>query len=787
MTRIEGIGSAIRRVVLALVTLAMLAVDVAPALAVIDTSADAADTQALLDRWNSDLTRIDMALDRVGVSDYDLRNLREQTAAIVNSASAFADGLTPQVAAAAAQVKELSPVQGADAAVSDAIKDELASAQKLYADLSGSQQQAQAIAVHGTFTNSQINDRRRRLFTGRLLERNASLIDPTLWSDAAAEVPGVAARSNELISGWVRVLQVRNDRTAIALVLAVIAAMLLLLVPGRRMLIRRVRSALPEPGKSSDRRSRVMVATTVVALNTLVPTGVLVGGHAILDALDLSPGRIDQLWWGVTSAVALFSLGFGVSRALLAPWRPDLRLVEIEHAIARRIFHFTVAIAAMQALSVFIERFSRVAYTGLPLIIAADGLLSTVSSVLIIMTVRMLNHRPPAEEEEEDPAEEPILRRMALVVAAMAAAVAIVANLMGYVALGRFITAQIAWVSTIVALLVLLIMLADELTSAWFRREGVVGSRLIASIGFAPRSITQAGVLFNGLVRALLVAGAVLVVIAPWGVDSTSVFESVRQVFFGFRVGSISISFSTIIAALAVFAIGFVITRAMQNWLETRFLPTTRLDSGLRNSIRTSVGYLGTIAAAAFAFGYAGLDLSNVAIVAGALSVGIGLGLQAIVNNFVSGLILLAERPIRAGDWIAVGAEEGIVKRINVRATEIETFDRATLIVPNSTLITGQVKNMVLRDRSGRIILPVTVAKTTDPERVRAVLLEIAKAHPLVLAYPAPSVLFTAFNNVSLDFELRCYLSDIAQGMQVRSDIRFECLARFRNEDISLP
>jgi len=127
------------------------------------------------------------------------------------------------------------------------------------------------------------------------------------------------------------------------------------------------------------------------------------------------------------------------------------------------------------------------------------------------------------------------------------------------------------------------------------------------------------------------------------------------------------------------------------------------------------------------------------------------------------------------------------VKRINVRATEIETFDRATLIVPNSTLITGQVKNMVLRDRSGRIILPVTVAKTTDPERVRAVLLEVAKAHPLVLAYPAPSVLFTAFNNVSLDFELRCYLSDIAQGLQVRSDIRFECLARFRNEGISLP
>ncbi len=746
------------------------------------------DAQARIDRWNSDLTRIDMAVDRVNVSDFDLRNLRDQTLAIVNAAGLYADSLGPKVDAAMAQVKELTPIEGADATVSDAIKDNLAVAQKLLGDLSGSQKQAQAIAAHGTYTTTQINDRRRRLFAGRLLERNSSLIDPGLWNDAVTEVPNVINRAADLIGDWFRVLDDRNDRTAIAIVLAILAAMLALIIPGRHFIIRRLRLPAPAPNAPGGHEPKVFAAAVVVALNTLVPVGVLVGGHAILNALNLSPNRIDQLFWGITSAVALFSLSFGVSRALLAPTRPDLRLVGVDEAKATRIFTFTVTIAALQAIAVFIERFSTIAYTALPLIIAADGVISTVSAVLIILTVRTINHRDADDEEDEDPAaEEPIIRRLAMFGALVMASIAIVANLIGYVALGRFITTQIAWIATVIALLVLLMMLTDQLTAAWFRREGVVGSRLIASVGFAPRSLTQAGVLFNGFVQANLVGAAILLIIAPWGIDSTSVFESVRQLFFGFRIGSISISISTIFAGIAVFVVGVVVTRAIQGWLDTRFLPTTRLDSGLRNSIRTCVGYIGMITAATIAFGYAGLDLSSIAIVAGALSVGIGLGLQAIVNNFVSGLILLAERPIRAGDWIAVGAEEGIVKRINVRATEIETFDRATLIVPNSSLITGTVKNMVLRDRSGRIIVPFSVAKTADPEKVREVLLAAAKAHRLVLAYPEASVLFTAIAAAGLDFELRCYLSDIGQGAQVKSDLRFDCMSRFPAAEISLP
>ena len=125
-------------------------------------------------------------------------------------------------------------------------------------------------------------------------------------------------------------------------------------------------------------------------------------------------------------------------------------------------------------------------------------------------------------------------------------------------------------------------------------------------------------------------------------------------------------------------------------------------DLGLRNSIRTSLGYLGFLVAAGLALGYLGLNYEKLALVAGALSVGIGFGLQSIVNNFVSGLILLWERAVRVGDWIVVGADQGFVRRINVRSTEIETFDRAQVIIPNSNLVSGVVTNLVRNDRSGR-------------------------------------------------------------------------------------
>jgi small-conductance mechanosensitive channel len=200
-------------------------------------------------------------------------------------------------------------------------------------------------------------------------------------------------------------------------------------------------------------------------------------------------------------------------------------------------------------------------------------------------------------------------------------------------------------------------------------------------------------------------------------------------------------------------------------------------------------GYIGFIIAILIGLSTAGVNFANIAIVAGALSVGIGFGLQNIVNNFVSGLILLFERPIKTGDWISVGGTEGFVKQISVRSTRIQTFDRADVIVPNSELISQQVTNRTLHDAFGRVTIPVGVAYGSDTELVRDLLLQIANDHPEVVKtgeVPPAQVLFQAFGDSTLNFELRCIIRNVSLVLVVSSEMNFAIDKRFREHKIEI-
>jgi potassium-dependent mechanosensitive channel len=306
-------------------------------------------------------------------------------------------------------------------------------------------------------------------------------------------------------------------------------------------------------------------------------------------------------------------------------------------------------------------------------------------------------------------------------------------------------------------------------------------------MGLSGARIEQVGVVLSGGIRLMLIVVAALLALAPYGIESGDIFGWLDTIFTGLTIGEITLSFSAILAALALFLVGVIATRGAQRWLDTQFLPRTRMDAGIRNSVKTGVGYAGVILAAMVAGSALGLNISNVAIVAGALSIGIGFGLQSVVNNFVSGLILLAERPIKTGDWIVVGAEQGLVKRISVRATEIETFDRASVIIPNSDLISGVVKNWVHGDRTGRITIQIGASYECEPEQVRDLLLDCARAHPGVLIYPEPRVFFTGFGQNSLDFQLFCFVGDVGASLAVKSDLHFEILRRLRGAGIEIP
>ncbi|MGQ0619070.1 MAG: mechanosensitive ion channel family protein [Panacagrimonas sp.] len=278
-----------------------------------------------------------------------------------------------------------------------------------------------------------------------------------------------------------------------------------------------------------------------------------------------------------------------------------------------------------------------------------------------------------------------------------------------------------------------------------------------------------------------------------WGLDELGRAFVDKLLGEGFMVGSTKIAPGKLVLGLLAFLLLVTFTRWFKGKLERDWLPMTRLEPSVRMSVATLYGYATFVIAVLVGLSAAGLDLSRIAIVAGALSVGIGFGLQNIVNNFVSGLILLFERPVRLGDYIKVGNTEGFVRQIRIRSTELENGDHISIIVPNSALLSAEVENWNYRNSLGRVIVSVGVNYGVEPGLVKQLLLEIADEHPLVIKsgermdVPGPFVVFKDFGDSSLVFEIRACIADIYSKLVVASDLRFAIHSRFKQRGIDMP
>ena len=501
---------------------------------------------------------------------------------------------------------------------------------------------------------------------------------------------------------------------------------------------------------------------------------------ALISVGSLTDGA-EQLAWITATMVFVASYITGLGRAILMD-RGSWRLAPISDETVQRIRHFPFLIGLVAALGVLLEQLNSLIGASLPATIAGSCLIALTTALAIggmMWTLTRIRRKALKAKEGEAPPQALFWGLVAVAVWLMLAAT-VVFSLGGYVALAVFIVRQISWLAIIGGTVYLLMQFADDFFTSAFSGDGPIGRFAYTMIGLSPGAVDQVGLLLSGISRVVILFLAVAATLAPFGAGRDGLPGRLNTATAGFTIGDVTISPGAILGAVAIFILGITIVRGVHRWLTEKFLPKTSLDAAVRTSVSTTFRYIGLIVSTAAALSYAGLNLGNVALIASALSVGIGFGLQAIVQNFISGLILLAERPIKIGDWITVGDAEGDVRHINVRATQIELMDRSTLIVPNSELITKSVRNKTLTNSIARLQMKFSVPPENDPAAVRDLLLSAMRGHQNVLADPGPAVFIDGVDEGKVAFNAIAFVSSPRSVYSTRSALWFDILQRFR-------
>ena len=748
------------------------------------------DDRARLDGIKAELAQIDAAAQERDMSDAALQALRARIDPIQDELRAIIARQTPRLAAAKSRLDQLGPKPEAGKGSPEGtdVAKERDDQEKQRAESDDILRLARLMSVQGTQLQSAIAERRLTSFAREVFRRSSSIVSPLLWGDAIGSLPREGQALAQFFRNARSSLAAGPDRTQLTVLLATVLLIAAIAFPFRR-LIWRLDSRDPgvlDPPKRRRAIAALRIVTVRVAAAALF-VGICSGALELFDLPSGLRGVITALFWGIAVIFAIR----GLAKAVLAPEAPGWRLFGDNEISVRHLSELAITVPSALVIGRVLDVLNQAIAARLTVTVLTKGLFAAIVAALIVQALRKMQEVPVTaldEVEDRNASLQPAVpTRVPFRLLLGAAAFAILAaDLLGYIALAAYLADQVVWAVCVGTLLALCVILIDEVIGEALSSRGHFGAFVQSTIGIEAGSVEQVAVLFTGVMRVVVWIAAIFLVLAPWGVDGNDAFSALRAAFFGFSIGGITISLSVVAAALGTFIATVIITRAMQRWLETRYLPITGLDLGLRNSILTIFGYIGVLLAAVLALAQLGFSLERLTLIAGALSLGIGFGLQSIVNNFVSGLILLWERPIRVGDWIVVGADQGIVKRINVRATEIETFDRASLIVPNAEFISGRVKNWMHNDRLGRILIPLGVAYGADPEHVRKTLLDVALGHREVLSEPKPRVTFVKFGESSIDFELCCYC-DIDSMGSVKSDLLFEIFKRMKDESIDIP
>ncbi len=731
-----------------------------------------------LDAAKGTIDMIEARLTRSDMSDAVLQQLRAQIDPVAVQMNAVVSELGPRIDAAKVRLAQLGPKPDPKTGTAEApdIAKERDAQQSLFNDLDATAKRAKVMAVQAGQISDTILARRRALFAHDLFTRSTSLLAPPLWASVGADMLGQLSQVADLVDDWFTASLLRLSLWQRSILCLLIGVIVLAYWPIWRLAVK-VRSR----GRDADptRLRKSLGALRVASFTAIVPVAAVLGLEGLAQVFDL-PNSLQRFGTALTVGVSVVAVGTGLSRGLLAPKSANWRLPPVSDTTAKTLYHLTISITAIEAIQHVIEAVSDLVTVSVQTAIAIRGVGSLAVVMVIGAALRKAWLRRHAQGPSAGKASSDHWAALLRLTGRIIALVLLAAVLVGYVAFAAFLVEQLIAIAGTLALLYLLLVLAEEGFATALKPTTILGGGLTELFGFRPDSLQQIAILLSGLVRLSLYVVAVVLVLAPWRIESGDMLATVQAAFFGFSVGDVRISIAAIMVSVLLFWFVIGATRALQRWFETKYLPHTRLDTGLQNSIKTSLGYIGVIVALSVSLAYLGLSFERLTLIAGGLSLGIGLGLQTVTNNFVSGLILLWERAVRVGDWVEVGAEQGFVRRINVRSTEIETFDRALVIMPNASLVAGVVKNWVRNDRVGRVKLPFVLPLSADPEEVRTALIGTAKAHEQVLSIPTPQVLFTGLTEANMTFDLICFIEDVEGRARVTSDLLYDIHAKLK-------
>ena len=721
--------------------------------------------------------RISDQLPKATSNDETLANLKLQLDSLSKKLLDAGVSFRPRLTEINTRLEQLGPAPSGDQPPEPAIvSEERARLTAEKAEINAIVGETEDTSLSVNQMSAKIGDMRRDLFA-RTLSQRVNL-DTTLGTEVASAASNQMVSLWRIVQSWWRFVSTFKLKSFLAAAFFAFAAALVIQLGARRVL-----GTLYQRDPTIESPS-YLSRLSVAFWSTVIPSAAvgvfLATTYFLMNYFNVLRTDIAALIQSLFLVLGLVFFIHRLASACISSDMPQWRLVPVAPRPGRVLGLLITATALTSGLDSFFGKVNQILSSPLSLTMA-KSLLATVMVGVLILAIAFLK---PVEREKDGAVRSwPRAFRTFLIILGL---LPILTALFGYIGMARFISQQIVVTGAFLVTMYMGFLTGRAISEEQAFASSQIGKAMRERFHFDDATLYQLGLVAGILINLVVALIGIPLVLMQLGFQWAELKSTFYQLMTGFQIGNISISLMGLLTGVLLFVIGYLLTRWFQNWLDNSVMARGRVDSGVRNSIRTVIGYVGLCLAALVGVSAAGFNMSNLALIAGGLSLGIGFGLQNIVQNFVSGLILLAERPFKVGDWVEAGTVSGIVKKISVRATEVETFQKQSIIVPNSTLINGNVGNWTHRNKLGRIDINVQASYTEEPRRVHALLLEIVRGHPSILKNPEPFVSFQNMNDSLMIFDIYAYVADITATGGIKNELRFQIVERFHEEGLHL-